>query len=103
MLVKVTQDHIDRSLTIKNGSDFISSTCCPIALAIQDLGYKDVRVYEQYVELDLYSVHNPVLLPPTAVSFIEDFDITKEVSPLEFELFNSDQDDVIEVKIQCLF
>jgi hypothetical protein len=102
MLVKVTQDHINKSLTIKNGEDFVSSKCCPIALAIKDLGYRNVRVYEQYVKLDLFSVHNPISLPPIAVSFIEDFDITKEVFPLEFELCNDDQDDVIEVKIQCL-
>jgi len=80
--VKVTQEHISKG-TPNNGS------CCPIALALKDMGYQDVEVNID----DITFMDGPVywscgFTPSSVDGFITTFDAEGPtgVNPFEFWL-----------------
>lgn len=78
MKIKVTQEHIDKGVTLDN-------CLCPVALACKDAGLEQPRV-------DAFTVYvlgkHPYLysLPRTARIFIANFDDHEPVHPFEFEI-----------------
>lgn len=80
MLIKVTQEHIDKGLRAVPNS-------CPIALAILDTcqcGFISVGVNNCVFDVDNHS--KSVYLPLMAILFIRLFDSHQPVEPFEFEL-----------------
>lgn len=80
MIVNVTQYHLDTGVPE-------STQCCPIALAIVDLGYDDVEVEESLVTILIDGEYVCFDLPQVAQDFIDTFDnTTGVVSPFSFPL-----------------
>lgn len=77
MKIKVTQEHITKGQCWE-------PKCCPIALALIDVGFKKVRVCIGRIEINrkFYS------LPQEARKFMTSFDTNLNVQPFEFE-FNA--------------
>lgn len=76
VLVKVTQDHIDRG-------EPESCISCPVALAARDVG---IRV-DVYAEAVVFHHNYKTVRPPDSVSaFVERFDQNATVEPFEFYL-----------------
>ena len=85
MLVEVTQEHINQGVIC----DFQS---CPIALAMQENGFENVRVDERHIlynyqptplELHVATIKNNFLVR----KWIFDFDGGKEVFPIKIEIY----------------
>lgn len=81
ILVKVTQDDIDRGY--RNKSD-----CCPIALALIRMGFKALTVYCHRASF-LDAQTGEFLfrdLPDKAKKFVKAFDSQQDVKPFSFHL-----------------
>ena len=85
MKVNVTKQNIE------DGQRY-SLECCPIALAIKDLGCENVRVFETQIYIERNGKNDVIFLPENAKSFITNFDGAKllehrnALKPFEFEL-----------------
>ncbi len=77
MLIQVTTDHIDKGRRFR-------PECCPIALAIIDAGFEDVRACSGYTLIG----ESRILLPEEANTFMLHFDCNIPIEPFEFE-FNA--------------
>jgi hypothetical protein len=60
--------------------------CCPIALALQRAGLRDVHVSNRYIQGNGKFKHYAFKLPRKAIAFIWDFDRKKPVKPFAFVL-----------------
>ena len=89
MKVIVTQEHIDKGTP--------ESACnCPIALALKDMGAKDVCVNQGYIEFQLGDEYWWAEPPTVADEFIEAFDDQEQVNPFEFDILNDYVPDIDE-------
>ena len=79
VFVEVTQKHIDRG--VKS-----SARTCPIALAFQDLGFKEARVGGQNAYPDGLDSPKTIPLPYYAREFIANFDKGITVTPFGFSV-----------------
>lgn len=80
MLIRVTQEHI------KRGKQF-SPLACPIALAAEEIGLKNVAVDPDHLHYGPYTKERKHLpLPGVASCFIYNFDSGYPISPIEFEV-----------------
>ena len=84
VLVKVTQEHIDKGC-IRQSSN------CPIALAIREAidNTKDCSVGNLHYsiwEKDVSSFGRLIELPCEVIIWIDDYDHHKKVKPFEFEI-----------------
>jgi len=85
MKINAAQRHIDKAkalLTPPIARHVRRSECCPIALAVSELGESNVQVYASRVCSDRFSGY----LPQDARIFIRDFDTHRSVQPFTFEL-----------------
>lgn len=78
MLIKVTQDHINKGARI-------DPTGCPVALAALAAGSNYANVGTNAIYFKEGSCL-PSLLPEEVRQFICDFDNNQEVQPFEFEI-----------------
>lgn len=83
MKVEVTQEHIDKGQRREHDK-------CPIALAVEDIGYKSVSVDGKSLDawkdkVDGVKGYIYGDLPDEAVEFIRTFDRGDKVEPLTFE------------------
>ena len=80
MLIKVTQEHIDRGI---KGSAYH----CPIALACGDFGMTKPGVGTHYVHPNsTWGGGTYYILPPIARRLLLEFDVGQPVAPFEFDL-----------------
>jgi len=82
MLVKVTQEHIDKG-TVRDSSS------CPIALALKETFKVDFALATQYNLQVGQFPENLIFLVPTpikAINFMDAFDTESSCEPFEFEL-----------------
>jgi hypothetical protein len=80
MHIKVTQEHIDKGS--KGQSD-----CCPIALALKDIGCKRPFVTYSRVSWIFHNSHTKYCVAPESIfNFVSDFDGGYQVSPTTFEI-----------------
>jgi hypothetical protein len=75
MKVKVTAKHIEAGRVCQ-------ADCCPIALALKELGHKYVQVTKPYIDFDI----KRIVTPPEVRLFMKRFDAHLPVEPMEFEL-----------------
>lgn len=87
LTVNVTQEDIDRSIDYQHSKGVYVPACdCPIAIAIQRLGY-EVRVATAGITLyDRGELVMSGFLPSEACGFIAQFDSRKPVNPFSFEV-----------------
>lgn len=84
MIIKVTQEHIDRGIIGDCGE-------CPVALAIREvLPFSSIQVGNNYCEIIDHHSSKIVILPDFVLGWITCFDFSLGVSlgvkPFEFEL-----------------
>ena len=80
MLVEVTQEHINQG--------FVSGNSSPIALAMQENGFANVRVEPWHILYDEQLTQLQVHINPnfSVVQWIFDFDGGEEVFPIKIEI-----------------
>lgn len=86
MIIKVTQEHIDKG---KKANGYY----CPVSLAIRETmpltvvntGCIKIYIYNK-TDLDLVKLIKCVATPSRIADFINDFDKGYKVKPIEFEL-----------------
>jgi hypothetical protein len=65
--------------------------CCPIALALDKKGFKEIYVGDCYLDFeDEKGDYHQFMLPNKAMKFISCFDKGENVSPFEFTLGDED-------------
>lgn len=98
MHIKVEQKHIDKAFEIFDGkglfgknsntTKYDNMACnshCPIALALKDMGFKDVQVNSLTAYIGGAASFKILNLPREATEFIDKFDKDGKVEPFEFE------------------
>lgn len=87
MIVKVTQEHIDKAKELFESGNRIS-ICCPIALALKEV----VHGVTIGVGLTTFSIDYYIIdLPDNAIEFRRKFDWDGNVEPFEFEIYGINQ------------
>ena len=86
MKITVTQEHIDRGREQMR----VALTCrtCPVAQALRDAGFNDVRVYRDEIYLWTHRWKSPfrsIATPPEVATWIHKFDMG-HAHPFEFHL-----------------
>jgi hypothetical protein len=76
MRIEVRQEHIDKGERDR-------CTSCPVALALNDAGFKGAAVTFAMLNLSFYLT---VPTPPKAAEWITQFDNGDTVAPFDFEL-----------------
>ena len=84
MLVEVTQEHMNQAV-------YFSPSSCPIALAIQENGFANVRVDIQYISYDYkpapFQYHFvEIKMDTRVIRWLNDFDSGEEVFPIKIEI-----------------
>ena len=79
MKIQVTDWHIKHGI---RGS----STCCPVALAVEEASRAMYGTCNVLVSDIIYINHHSYPAPQVVKKFIADFDEDKQVEPIEFEL-----------------
>lgn len=82
MKVKVTQEHIDKAIALRNESGLLLACKCPMALAIQDAGFP--KAYVGVTGWYRDSRHQLHPMPRSACAFVRMFDQQKPVKPATF-------------------
>lgn len=81
MIVKVTQEHIDKARRALKQSNARQAICCPIGQALNK---------KYWISTDCVNMINGdrelCELPVSAIAFIDRFDSNKKVKPFEFEI-----------------
>jgi hypothetical protein len=83
--VVVTAEDIERGTPV-NGN------LCPIALALNRLGYDCAEVQDEYADLEENEEGevNRAYLPAVASQFVAKFDAEEDVQPIAFDLYAED-------------
>ena len=89
MIVEVTQEHINQGIAR-------SCDSCPIALAIQDKGFKNVWIdpcyfFYNYQPTPLQSHFAEIKNDTRVIQWINDFDSDREVFPIKIEINEEEQ------------
>jgi len=77
LCIDVTQHHIDQG---RSGE----YDACPVARALWDLGYREVRVEEDFISITSGRRHLKYKTPRSMRLFIDDFDNFRPVKPTVF-------------------
>ena len=83
MIVKVTQEDIDKANKIRAVSPILLPTICPVFQALARMGLNPLGVAGTYCRL---SGHASVDLPRNATQWIKAWDEGESVQPFEFSL-----------------
>lgn len=91
MIVKVTQEHIDKGAeNFENGDPNNLGYLCPVALALKDVfKTKHTKVTYSILEIGLFPKDNIIfsrVIPQEVLDWITRFDLKCDVKPFEFEL-----------------
>lgn len=76
MIVKVTKEHIEKG-------NLLSRHSCPVALALQDCGFRDAMVWTHKITA---SGLRDTKSPKSVVRFVRAFDSKKPVKPFTFRI-----------------